>query len=184
MQAAKDLLKTIVPANIYTAAQRIAYRPRMRGKPFPFAVEPPQSGRTLHCCIAYNKYGGYCVPMSGVHRPAARRVLAGEVWEVPTIEFMSSRYTGGDIVHAGTYFGDFLPPLARFASEDARIWAFEPNPESYRCARITVEINQLGNVHIMNAGLGERSEVLDFVTTDDGIVRSLRRPIAPSPSRL
>jgi FkbM family methyltransferase len=108
----------------------------------------------LQCLVAYNRYGGYCVPQSSHYRPAAQKILAGDVWESETIEFMIENAGQGDIVHAGAYFGDFLPALSRACTRDARLWAFEPNPENYRCARITCEINNLSNVVLTNAGLG------------------------------
>jgi FkbM family methyltransferase len=120
----------------------------------------------LQCCIAYNKYGGYCVPLSSKHRPAAQDILAGYVWEPEIIEFLMSRCGDGDIVHAGTFFGDFLPALSQSSAEGSRIWAFEPNPENYRCAFITTYINGLQNVELINAGLGERQGSLQMVTID------------------
>jgi FkbM family methyltransferase len=60
----------------------------------------------------------------------------------------------GDIVHAGTFFGDFLPALARTRKDGARIWAFEPSRENHRCAEITVLLNDLTNVSLMSAALG------------------------------
>ena len=65
------------------------------------------SNRLLQCCIAYNKYGGYCVLLSSRHRPAAKKILAGEVWEADTIEFVKSNCGDGDLVHAGTLLGRF-----------------------------------------------------------------------------
>jgi len=44
------------------------------------------------------------------------------------------------------------------------VWAFEPNPENYRCARITVDINGFENVELKNAGLG-KEEKKGFLTT-------------------
>ena len=124
----------------------------------------------LQCCIAYNKYGGYCVPLSSKHRPAAYEILSGYVWEPEIIEFLMSRCGDGDIVHAGTFFGDFLPALSQSSAEGSRIWAFEPNPENYRCAFITTYINGLQNVELINAGLGERPGFLQMVTSDtDGM---------------
>lgn len=124
----------------------------------------------LQCSIAYNKYGGYCVPLSSQHRPAAKMILEGEIWEPRTIEFLVSRCGGGDIVHAGTFFGDFLPALSRSSAQGAQIWAFEPNPENYRCASITMYINGLQNVKLINAGLGERRGYLPLVISDtDGL---------------
>lgn len=138
---------------------------RTRGRPFPFAVGEQQSGRALNCCIAFNEYGAYCLPVSGLHRPAAMSILAGDVWEPLTIDMIVSHCKGGDIIHAGTFYGDFLPPLAAAASRTGRkVWAFEPNPESYRCAAITLLLNQIGNVELINAGLGEQSDRRSLVT--------------------
>lgn len=117
----------------------------------------PSSPNPLRCAIAYNKYGGYCVPYSSHHRQAAQKILAKDVYEPDTIEFLMSNCGEGDIVHAGTYFGDFLPAISSATSPDAIIWAFEPNNENYRCARITMEINQIDNVQLANAGLGEHA---------------------------
>lgn len=46
------------------------------------------------------------------------------------------------------------------------MWAFEPNRENYRCARITLELNAIGNVELLNAGLGAREAVLSMRTRD------------------
>ena len=88
------------------------------------------------------------------------------VYEPKTIEFLISNCNDGDIVHAGTYFGDFLPALSRSCAPHGKIWAFEPNPENYRAALITLHINGIQNVRLTNAGLGEREDSLPMVTTD------------------
>jgi FkbM family methyltransferase len=168
--AATSLVKTALPRRSRWSLQKFALRRRARGRPFPFSVHEPQSGRTLNCCIAYNRYGAYCVPASGLHRPAALYVLAGEVWEAPTIDLMASCCASGDIIHAGTFFGDFLPALAAACSAVGhRVWAFEPNPESYRCAAITLQLNQIANVELINAGLGERADHRILVTVEDRV---------------
>jgi FkbM family methyltransferase len=164
---ARTLLKAIIPGRIQTAVWQ-AMHLKMRGRPFPFLIDHALGGSALNCCIAYNRYGGYCVPLSGMHRPAVRFVLGGEVWEAATIEFLASRRLGGDIVHAGTYFGDFLPALSRMLPDGARVWAFEPNWESYRCARITIDINGLDNVRLLHAAVGERAGTLDLITGEQG----------------
>lgn len=121
----------------------------------------------LQCCISYNKFGGYCVPSSSRHRPAAQKIFSGDVWEPQTIEFMSKHCKGGDIVHAGTYFGDFIPALSRACDRDAKVWAFEPNPENYRCAVITIMLNGLCNVELTNAGLGSQKGCLSLMVSDE-----------------
>jgi FkbM family methyltransferase len=144
-------------------------RRRVRGKLLPFAVMAPQSQRTLHCCVAYNKHGAYCIPVSALHRPVALSVFAGGVWEAETIDLMAAHCASGDIVHAGAFFGDFLPALAAASAPAGRkVWAFEPNPESYRCAAVTLLLNQISNVELINAGLGESTNSGHLVTRERG----------------
>lgn len=104
-----------------------------------------------------NHYGRYCVPASSRHRPAARAILKGSIWEAETIAFLASRCGDGDIVHAGTYFGDFLPALSKAAAPGARIWAFEPSAENLACAEITLELNDIRNVTLAHAALGDHT---------------------------
>jgi FkbM family methyltransferase len=110
----------------------------------------------LECRIAYNKYGGYCIPESCLHRPAVRRVLSGSIHEPDTIEYIAAHCSSGDVIHAGTFFGDFLPGVSAALPSESKIWAFEPNFESYRCARITIEINNLRNVVLACKALGDQ----------------------------
>jgi len=126
----------------------------------------------LKCTISYNQYGGYCVPESSAHRPAAIAVLSGAVHEPETIEYMVANCRDRDMIHAGTFFGDFLPALSRSVNSNAVVWAFEPNRENFRCAKITLDINDATNVRLAHAGLGATSERL-FVQTTDGRGRSL-----------
>jgi FkbM family methyltransferase len=104
--------------------------------------------------IASNLHGSYCVPTASRNRPAAKTVLAGKVWEPRTLQFMAANCGDGDVVHAGTYFGDFLPALSHALAPDARLWAFEPSTENHACAAHTVALNGLKNVSLFHAGLG------------------------------
>lgn len=111
---------------------------------------PPE---TLDATIARNRHGVYCVPNSSRERHEAQRILQARVWEPETIELLSAAGPEGDIVHAGTFFGDFLPALARSRRDGALVWGFEPNVESYRCAEVTVLLNGLTNVVLTRAAL-------------------------------
>ena len=117
---------------------------------------------------AFNRYGGYCIPVAAEHRFAAQTVIAGEVWEPNTIALMIQACRGGDIVHAGTFFGDFLPALAKAA---AKVWAFEPKRENWRCASLTVSLNGLANVALYLGGLSDHAGEMALQTRDsDGVV--------------
>lgn len=116
----------------------------------------------LDAFIAYNEYGGYSIPSNCISRPAVRRLLDGRAHEPDTIEYMRTHCGEGDIVHAGTFYGDFLPGLSSAISERARIWAFEPNYDNYRCAQMTIILNDLKNVELQNIGLGEKESTKRF----------------------
>lgn len=114
--------------------------------------------------IAANEHGSYCVPRKASHRPACRAILRGDVYERETIEFLRD-HAEGDIVHGGTFFGDFLPAISRAYEQ---VWAFEPNPDSFKCAEITIRLNDLANVNITNAAMGRTEGRLSLRTEQDG----------------
>lgn len=113
----------------------------------------PLPAGTLDCTIASNEHGVYCIPRSAAHRPGPRKILRSRVYESETLALIAKSDRDADIVHAGTYLGDFLPALARSRIEGALVWAFEPNRESFRCATVTTVLNDLENVVMTNAGL-------------------------------
>ena len=117
---------------------RRAYRRLSIQKRPKFTQPLPSAAGGLSAVIAYNEFGGYVIPNESIDRPAAQSVLSGAVWEKTTIEYMIAQAGGGDIVHAGTYFGDFLPALSVGIAPGAKVWAFEPNSVNYRCAAMTV----------------------------------------------
>lgn len=162
----KSLIKSMIPKRVFPVAQRVYWRLFDSSPRAGLLKEQYDPASTLKCIVAYNKYGGYCVPESSRHRPAARRILSNDVYEPETIEFIISNCGNGDVVHAGTYFGDFLPALSSGAP-NAKVWAFEPNPENYRCASITLVINGITNVVLTNAGLGAKQECLLMKTADE-----------------
>ena len=109
----------------------------------------------LRTVIAYNRHGGYCLPRSSLHRPCAQTILAGGVFEGPTVAALEAHGQRGDIVHAGTYFGDMLPAAARACGPTHLVWACEPNHENFRCASLTIAINGLTNVRLHHGALGD-----------------------------
>jgi FkbM family methyltransferase len=130
----------------------------------------PVTEGTISGTIAYTRSGGFLIPHASLRRPAAQAALRGRVWERKTVELLRELCDDRDVVHAGTYYGDFLPPLARATS--GTVWAFEPNELNYRCAAVTAIINRLDNVRLHNAALSNEVSVAHLRTTD-GQGRSL-----------
>jgi FkbM family methyltransferase len=119
----------------------------------------------LRFVMGENRYGAYCIPISAIHRPAAQIVLKGRVHEPKTIEYILEHCGDGDVLSAGAFFGDFLPALGTHVATNAKVWSFEPNDENFRCAKITCFLNNLRNVKLFHAGLGdvERNVFLDYL---------------------
>jgi FkbM family methyltransferase len=121
------------------------------------------SSKVLNGLVAYNEYGGYFTPLSSQSRPAIQHVLKGKVYESDTIKLIIDRCGDGDVVHAGTFFGDFLPGISAALSTNAKIWAFEPNVENFRCAQITILINGLKNVNLMNHAVSDSQTIVKLL---------------------
>jgi FkbM family methyltransferase len=115
---------------------------------------------------ASNEHGSYCVPSASRHRPVSQAILQSRVWEADTLDLLRGVDSDGDIVHAGTFFGDFLPALARSRTGGALVWAFEPSAENHRCTERTIELNALENVRLARAGLDVAGGVAQLATAD------------------
>jgi FkbM family methyltransferase len=154
-------LSNAVPVVVKRRLRRAVGNARMIKAAMRPPVLPPGA---LDGIIARNEYGVYCVPRSCRHKPAAQAVLQARAHEPETIRLM--RRTPGDIVHAGTFFGDFLPALSSSRRDTDIVWAFEPNRESYRCAHVTVQLNELQNVTLAHAGLSSEAGRAELVVSD------------------
>lgn len=113
--------------------------------------------------LAENKYGKYAVPKSCQDRPAAQMIIKGDVYEPETIRFLLDNGGDGIIIHAGTFFGDFLPALMQSGK---KVYTFEPVRENYEHARETIDINDYPDHRVLlyNVGLGAVVERRDIMT--------------------
>lgn len=135
-------------------------------------VDKSLNDQTLNVAIAYNKYGAYCVPASTQHGVLTQKILQGKVYEPDTIEYMRTHAKDGDIIHSGACFGDFFPGLSTALNPGAKIWSFEPSREGFRCAQITMLLNNITNINLVPQGLGEKSST-EFLTTKNKKGKSL-----------
>jgi FkbM family methyltransferase len=110
---------------------------------------------------AHNKYGVYVIPEEISYTYTAQTIINGDVHEPTTIEFIQS--VGGNVVHAGAGFGDFLPAL----KDCNRVFAFEPNPLMYKCALQATILNNLTNVSLYKSALGENNCKSSLKNIDD-----------------
>lgn len=109
----------------------------------------------------------YFVPRYAVHRPVAGRILRKR-YAAPRLHELVDRVLArrpGNVVHAGTFFGDMLPSFSRRTA--GLVYAFEPVLENYLLAAHVVARNGLDNVLLLHAGLAESTRVGRVETHDD-----------------
>lgn len=111
--------------------------------------------------VARNEFGNYCIPMEFSNQSEALKLKEGKVWEGETLRFLREHAGGGDVVHAGTFFGDMLPGLSSACS--GVVWAFEPNLISHDAAKLTLQYNRITNVNLHHAALGETHGEVDVL---------------------
>lgn len=104
--------------------------------------------------VTNNRGATYFVP-EYAHTRVARRILNGRLAEMGLHQLVRAYFSErqGSMVHAGTFFGDMLPSFAR--KVPGTLYAFEPVMENYLLAWSTVATNDLENVVLFHAGLGE-----------------------------
>lgn len=72
---------------------------------------------------------------------------------------------GGDFLDIGANIGSFT--LIASEQERARVYAFEPHPETFRLLQRNVELNRRNNVSLFNVALGQREGQV-FLTDEPG----------------
>ena len=119
----------------------------------------------MNYTIAENKYGKYALPEGVEHRPAAQLALQGDVYEPDTIQYMIDNCGDGAIVHAGAFFGDFIPALA---STGNHVLCFEPVTDNFDAAVETIRLNlpEDHDVLLVHGALGAEPEMAQIMWKD------------------
>ena len=120
--------------------------------------------------IATNEFGFYCLPEAYVKREAPRVLARGGVYERDTLQLLRRLLKGGgDAISGGAFIGDFLPALSQALVPDARLYSFEPNPNSAAAARFTIALNDLDNVVLQETAVSSEAGHLKLQTEgEDG----------------
>lgn len=100
----------------------------------------------------------YFVPQTSIHRPACRAFLNGKYYEPETHQLIRKIYDciPGDLVHAGTFFGDMIPSFSDSVGQEGKLYCFEPVLESYILAKQCIETNKCNNVILSNCGVSDK----------------------------
>lgn len=165
----KDLVKQFVPP-ILLSGLRIFRKKQRIGVNVAIGHQKPKLSDSLYQIDFKHIDAGsevHFVPIYAVHRPACQEVLAGRYYEPLTHALIGALLNDkpGNMIHAGTFFGDMLPSFSRKCS--GTVYAFEPVLENYVLSKICIQQNNLENVIIFNAGLGKEMRVARIDTGDE-----------------
>lgn len=110
----------------------------------------------------------YFVPKYSNYIPIKRgildKTLYGTLNEPMTHKFIANLFTHfkGSMVHAGAFCGDMLPSFSK--SVNGFVYAFEPVLENFIMSKQSVMQNDLQNVFLFNAALGNEVKCLRINT--------------------
>jgi FkbM family methyltransferase len=112
----------------------------------------------------------YFIPEYAKHRPACKRFLAGQLHELDTHQSVAAFLDvfPGNIIHAGTFFGDMIPAFSIACGLNGSVYAFEPVLENYILARLCIDENRLENVLLFNAALADKVSTCSIRRFDKG----------------
>jgi len=121
-------------------------------------VDTHRSRCNFHCARGWN----YCLPTWAMNRPEAQNMwVYGNEFEGRCKDLIRRiDLSGMHVVTGGAFFGDYLPIFSEAArgvngSADGTVFAFEPNPHSYRASQATMESNgaKATNIKLRNAAM-------------------------------
>ena len=147
-------LKAITPPIVWSVARKLAdSKSANQAQRYALSLAKDDAFSVAYRRIEFND-NAYFVPAYAEHRPAAKAICNGELYEPATHVLVKQLLQDrpGSMVHAGTFFGDMVPTFAKACPKT--LYAFEPVLENYVLAKLGVEANGLTNVVLTNAGLG------------------------------
>jgi len=108
----------------------------------------------------------YFIPQASIDRPACQAFLSGRYYEPKTHQLIRRIYDciPGDLVHAGTFFGDMIPSFSNSIGPEGKLYCFEPVLESYILAKKCIETNECNNVILTNCGVSDKINSLRIQT--------------------
>lgn len=118
----------------------------------------------------------YFLPRNALHRPACSAFLSGKYYEPQTHEYIRNLMIErpGNLIHAGTFFGDMIPSFSEVIGNRFFLYAFEPVLENYILAKKCIQENNIMNTILLNTGLSSKFEVTRIETVAKKKGRSIK----------
>lgn len=91
------------------------------------------------------------------------------IWEPVETRFVRQQVRSGDVVvDAGAHIGYYACLMASLVGPKGFVYAFEPNPESYRFLLRNIRLNRFWNVLPIKMALWDQDDVLGFQISRGG----------------
>ena len=109
----------------------------------------------------------FFLPQETIHRPACQAFLNDRYYEPNTHEIINEIISKkpGNLIHAGTFFGDMLPSFSKACGKKNKLYAFEPILEHFFLSKKVLEANSLSNVYLLCAGLSDQLDLVNMQTS-------------------
>tara|TARA_Y100000994_G_scaffold213187_1_gene188374 strand:- start:169 stop:939 length:771 start_codon:yes stop_codon:yes gene_type:complete len=111
----------------------------------------------------------YFLLLNALHNDDSYNFLMGNYYEPTTHDYIKKLIMKkpGNIIHAGTSFGDMIPSFSQIIGKEYILYAFEPNLENYILCKKTIEENHINNTILFNVALSSKIGFAKLQTIDE-----------------
>jgi FkbM family methyltransferase len=132
-----------------------------------------------HASVGFKTSQGFTVFVPCDYTGQVLSAMAGELFHATLLQFVQEIISPGDIVvDGGSYVGFFSLLAAHSLQGRGRVFAFEPQPDTFALLRENVEFNGLvGMIQIEQKALTNANGAFDFsIVVDEPMMSSLLAP--------
>jgi FkbM family methyltransferase len=125
----------------------------MGGRPFWESVVPRAFILDANSALVLGKHGYFLVNRNDFYIGKSIEIY-GEHGEIESAFLQSLVKEGDNVIEVGANIGAHTISLAKAVGRQGRIFAFEPQRACYALLQAQIALNQLGNIHAFNEGVG------------------------------
>jgi len=119
-----------------------------------------------HTVLLKNNLGKLYCPFSPDF--VCDEIKKNKIWEEHIQQEFEKYVKQGDtVIDAGAYVGIHTLKLSKLVSPSGLVYAFEPDPETFKILQHNIKLNNINNVKLFNVALGDKESNLEIKKTFD-----------------